>query len=281
MLDPRRVIHQSYWSAGSDGSGAAMMTVTISLRIDRGQRRRMKRLLQKTRSRIEALRARILLLLHGGHEPSEVAALAGCARALPCTAPSSASRISAKTGSSTAAHTARRRRSPLMSRSGSSATSTPRRRTSAGSARPGRSSSSRPKLVHRRQAHGAREAHVGGATARAVAGPRAADEPVKRLGESGESYDGNSAAGPSSRPPRGAGRRSRARGLAVDPPRPVGFTERTSDRSRGSPGSRSAGRARRCRRARGPMRAASASARPPRARWARARRRRSCRRTSS
>jgi len=55
--------------------------MTISLRIDRGQRRRMKRLLQKTRSRIEALRARILLLLHGGHEPSEVAILAGCARA--------------------------------------------------------------------------------------------------------------------------------------------------------------------------------------------------------
>ena len=55
--------------------------MTISLRIDRGQRRRMKRLLQKTRSRIEALRARILLLLHGGHEPSEVAVLVGCARA--------------------------------------------------------------------------------------------------------------------------------------------------------------------------------------------------------
>jgi transposase len=55
--------------------------MTLSLRIDRGQRRRMKRLLQKTRSRIEALRARTLLLLHGGHEPSEVAVLAGCARA--------------------------------------------------------------------------------------------------------------------------------------------------------------------------------------------------------
>ena len=55
--------------------------MTISLRLDRGQRRRMKSILQKTRSRIEALRARILLLLHGGHEPSEVAVLAGCARA--------------------------------------------------------------------------------------------------------------------------------------------------------------------------------------------------------
>jgi transposase len=41
----------------------------------------MKRLLQETPSRIVALRARILLLLHGGHQPSEVAAIAGCARA--------------------------------------------------------------------------------------------------------------------------------------------------------------------------------------------------------
>jgi putative transposase len=41
----------------------------------------MERLLKKTRSRIEALRARILLLLHGGREPSEVAKLVGCARA--------------------------------------------------------------------------------------------------------------------------------------------------------------------------------------------------------
>ena len=41
----------------------------------------MKRLLHKTPSRIVALRARILLLLHGGHEPSEVATIAGCARA--------------------------------------------------------------------------------------------------------------------------------------------------------------------------------------------------------
>jgi transposase len=41
----------------------------------------MTRLLQKTRSRIEALRSRILLLLHGGHEPSAAAAITGCARA--------------------------------------------------------------------------------------------------------------------------------------------------------------------------------------------------------
>jgi transposase len=55
--------------------------MTIVLRLDRGQRRRMARLLQKTRCRIEALRARVLLLLHGGHEPSEVAEMTGCARA--------------------------------------------------------------------------------------------------------------------------------------------------------------------------------------------------------
>jgi transposase len=41
----------------------------------------MKRLLQKTRSRIEALRARVLLLLHEGLEPSTAATIAGCARA--------------------------------------------------------------------------------------------------------------------------------------------------------------------------------------------------------
>src|SRR6516225_8440884 len=55
--------------------------MTISLRLDRGQRRRMKRLLQKTRSRIEALRARVLLLLHEGVVPGVVAEIAGCARA--------------------------------------------------------------------------------------------------------------------------------------------------------------------------------------------------------
>jgi len=41
----------------------------------------MKRLLRKTRSRIEALRARVLLLLHEGHGPSATANIAGCARA--------------------------------------------------------------------------------------------------------------------------------------------------------------------------------------------------------
>ncbi len=55
--------------------------MTIDLRLDRGQRRRMKRLLHKTRSRIEALRARILLLLHEGVVPGVVADVAGCARA--------------------------------------------------------------------------------------------------------------------------------------------------------------------------------------------------------
>ncbi len=55
--------------------------MTISLRLDRGQRRRMMRLLRKTRSRIEALRARVLLLLWEGLIPSVVAETVGCARA--------------------------------------------------------------------------------------------------------------------------------------------------------------------------------------------------------
>lgn len=55
--------------------------MTISLRLDRGQRRRMTRLLRKTRSRIEALRARVLLLLDQGVVPGVVAEMVGCARA--------------------------------------------------------------------------------------------------------------------------------------------------------------------------------------------------------
>jgi transposase len=55
--------------------------MTISLRLDRGQRRRMTRLLRKTRSRIEALRARVLLLLDEGVIPGVVAEMVGCARA--------------------------------------------------------------------------------------------------------------------------------------------------------------------------------------------------------
>ena len=55
--------------------------MTISLRLDRGQRRRMMRLLRKTHSRIEALRARVLLLLDEGVVPGVVAEMVGCARA--------------------------------------------------------------------------------------------------------------------------------------------------------------------------------------------------------
>jgi hypothetical protein len=53
--------------------------MTISLRLDRWQRRRMTRFLRKTRSRIEALRAPVLLLLDEGVIPSVVAEMAGCA----------------------------------------------------------------------------------------------------------------------------------------------------------------------------------------------------------
>ncbi len=55
--------------------------MTIRLRLDRGQRRRTMRILRKTRSRIEALRARVLLLLHDGVVPCVVAEMGGCARA--------------------------------------------------------------------------------------------------------------------------------------------------------------------------------------------------------
>jgi transposase len=55
--------------------------MTISLRLDRGQRRRITRLLRETRSRIEALRARVLLLLGEGVVAGVVAEMVGCARA--------------------------------------------------------------------------------------------------------------------------------------------------------------------------------------------------------
>ena len=59
--------------------GSSTMSIDVSL--PRGQRRRMHKLLRKTKSRIEALRARILLLLHERHAASEVAERADCVRA--------------------------------------------------------------------------------------------------------------------------------------------------------------------------------------------------------
>lgn len=55
------------------------MRIVVSL--PRGQRRRMRRTLRKTKSRIEAMRCRILLLLHDGHGASAVAEVVGCVRA--------------------------------------------------------------------------------------------------------------------------------------------------------------------------------------------------------
>ena len=55
--------------------------MSIELRLGRGQRRRMKRTLRKTKSRIEALRARVLLLLHDRVPAAEVAHRVGCVRA--------------------------------------------------------------------------------------------------------------------------------------------------------------------------------------------------------
>ncbi len=53
----------------------------IELCLDRGQRRRMQKMLRKSKSRIEALRARVLLLLHEREPVAEVARRVGCVRA--------------------------------------------------------------------------------------------------------------------------------------------------------------------------------------------------------
>jgi transposase len=55
--------------------------MTIHLSLPRAQRRRMQRRLRKTGCRIEALRCRILLLLHEGDAATLVAEVAGCVRA--------------------------------------------------------------------------------------------------------------------------------------------------------------------------------------------------------
>ncbi len=56
-------------------------TMSIEIYLARSQRRRMQKLLRKTKSRIEALRARVLLLLHEGCAASDVATRVGCVRA--------------------------------------------------------------------------------------------------------------------------------------------------------------------------------------------------------
>jgi len=55
--------------------------MSIGLCLGRGQRRRMQTLLRKTKSRIEALRVRVLLLLHEQEPVAEVARRVGCVRA--------------------------------------------------------------------------------------------------------------------------------------------------------------------------------------------------------
>ena len=55
--------------------------MSIEVFLPRAQRQRFKRMLRKTRSRIEALRCRVLLLLHEQRPVSEVATLVGCVRA--------------------------------------------------------------------------------------------------------------------------------------------------------------------------------------------------------
>lgn len=53
----------------------------VYVRLPRGQRRRIQKRLCKTNNRIEAVRCRILLLLHKGWAASIIAAVVGCARA--------------------------------------------------------------------------------------------------------------------------------------------------------------------------------------------------------
>lgn len=55
--------------------------MSIEVSLPRAQHRRLARLLRKTKSRIEALRCRVLLLLHEGQPASAVAATVGCVRA--------------------------------------------------------------------------------------------------------------------------------------------------------------------------------------------------------
>ena len=55
--------------------------MSIEVFLERAQRRRLQKTLRKTQSRIEALRCRVLLLLHDGNGASEVATLVGCVRA--------------------------------------------------------------------------------------------------------------------------------------------------------------------------------------------------------
>lgn len=55
------------------------MSIRVSL--PRAQRRRFQRRYRKTRCRIEALRARVMLLLHEGYAVSEIATMCDCVRA--------------------------------------------------------------------------------------------------------------------------------------------------------------------------------------------------------
>lgn len=55
--------------------------MSIEVSLPRAQRRRFKMMVRKTKSRIEALRCRILLLLHDGRTVSQVATLVDCVRA--------------------------------------------------------------------------------------------------------------------------------------------------------------------------------------------------------
>ena len=62
-------------------TNAAPLTMRIEISLPRAQRRRMQTMLRKSKSRVEALRCRIMLLLHERAPVVEVAQMVGCVRA--------------------------------------------------------------------------------------------------------------------------------------------------------------------------------------------------------
>ena len=72
-------MYKGFWTNKTPHQGGSS-TMSIEVCIPRAQRRRIQALLRKTKSRIEALRARVLLLLNKGYSAAEVATIAGCVR---------------------------------------------------------------------------------------------------------------------------------------------------------------------------------------------------------
>ena len=73
-------MYKGFVRANPDTSEVSL-TMSIEVSLPRAQRRRMQTMLRKTKSRIEALRCRIMLLLHEGRAVVEIAQMVGCVRA--------------------------------------------------------------------------------------------------------------------------------------------------------------------------------------------------------